>query len=85
MVRRISAKDNTILTDGEIKFIKNNLRRYGNSYGTICKLVFNALKKAAEAGKVVSFHGLDELGFLPLAYRVPAEADGMSVEMKRKG
>ena len=83
MVRRISAKDNTILTDGEIKFVKNNLRRYGNSYGTICKLVFNALKKTTEAGKVVSFHGLDELGFLPLAYRVPAEADGMSVEMKR--
>lgn len=83
MVGRIAKGDNTILTKGEIDFVTKNIRRYGNSYGTVCKLVFNTLKAAADAGKVVSFHGIDELGFLPLAYRLPAEANGMTVELKR--
>lgn len=83
MVNRINKKDDTILTKGEVEFVQKNLRRYGNSYGTVCKVVFNSLKDAIAAGKVVAFHGLDELGFAPLQYRVPAEADGETVELKR--
>lgn len=83
MVRRIAQKDDTILTKGEIDFIQKNLRRYGQHYGVIAKSVFATLKEAAAAGKVISFHGIDELGYAPLQYRVPAEADGETVELKR--
>lgn len=83
MIGRIKQGSDIVLTEGEKKHIVDRMATYGKNYAAICKSVFLALKAAFDGGKVVSVHGVDELGTAPLQYRLPADAADSIVTMKR--
>lgn len=83
MIGRVKKGSGLVLTEGEQKHIAQYSSQYGSKYAVIAKMVFKALQDATKAGKVVSFHGIDELGYAPLQRRVPADAKDSVVELKR--
>ena len=83
MIGRIKQNSDLVLTEGEKKHISDRMATYGKNYAAICKSVFLALKAAFNEGKVISCHGVDELGTAPLQYRLPADAADSIVTMKR--
>lgn len=83
MLNRIKKGSDIVLTEGEKKHIAQYSSQYGAKYAAIAKMVFNGIKEATDAGKVISFHGIDELGYAPLQRRLPADAADSIVTLKR--